>query len=286
MKPAPFAYVRPEGLDGALAALAQHGEAARPLAGGQSLVPMLALRLARPSVLVDLNRIPGLAGVTEFGDEIRIGAMTRQAALLAHPVIQRRLPLLAQALGFVGHPPTRARGTIGGSLAHADPAAELPVAMVALDARMVVGGGAGAREVAAEAFFRGSFTTDLRDGELLTEIRIPLRVATGAGFAEIARRQGDFALAIAAALLVCDAEGRCSEARLVLGAVGPVPVRCTAAEASLRGRVPDAAAIAEAVSLLPEDAVEFDTHGAGLAWRRHVAAVLARRALAGAAAWT
>ncbi len=174
MKPAPFAYLRPDTLAGALAALAEHGEEARPLAGGQSLVPMLALRLARPSLVIDLNRIPDLAGIAETSEEIRIGAMTRQAALLAHPAIRKRMPLLARALGFVGHPPTRARGTIGGSLAHADPAAELPVAMVALDARLVLTGRAGEREVGAADFFRGTFATDLRPGELLAEIRIPV----------------------------------------------------------------------------------------------------------------
>ncbi len=284
MKPAPFDYVRPQTLESALAELARHGPDARPLAGGQSLVPMLALRLARPALLVDLNRIPALAGVEECHDEFRIGAMTRQAHVLAAPAIRRRLPLIAAALRFVGHPPTRARGTIGGSLAHADPAAELPAVMVALEARMVLSGPGGRREVGADSFFRGMFATDAGTGELLTAIRVPANQPGGAGFAEIARRYGDFALVAAAARIVCDAAGRCIVARLVLGAVASIPVRCAAAESALLGRRPDARAIAEAAGLLPLEAVEFDTHGAGRAWRQQVAMVLARRALAQAAA--
>ena len=138
MKPAPFEYFAPDKIESALELLKEHGTEARPLAGGQSLVPMLALRLVRPGVLIDLNRIDTMAGVTEHRDELRIGAMTRQATVLASPIVKHHVPLLTQVLTEVGHPPTRARGTVGGSLAHADPAADLPVAMLALDARCVI----------------------------------------------------------------------------------------------------------------------------------------------------
>jgi carbon-monoxide dehydrogenase medium subunit len=279
MKPAPFAYLAPTTVEEALAALAGVGAEGRALAGGQSLMPMLALRLARPELLVDLNRIPGLAGIREEGGEIRIGAMTRQAEILASPFIARRLPLLVQALAEVGHPPTRARGTIGGSVSHADPAAELPAVMLAEDAVMVVRGGGGERLVPAADFFLGMFETAIAEGELLTEIRMPAAVKAGAGFTEIARRKGDFAIVLGAAKIGFDGEGRCSFTRIVLGAVAPVPLRCAEVEARLIGRRPDAAVIAEAVSALPRSAFELDSQSASLAYRLAVAPVVLRRAI-------
>jgi carbon-monoxide dehydrogenase medium subunit len=283
MKPAPFAYLAPRTIDEAVAALAS-GSEARPLAGGQSLVPMLALRVARPELLVDLNRIPALAGIREVEGEIRIGAMTRQAALLAAPPIARRAPLLALALAEVGHPPTRARGTIGGSLSHADPAAELPAVMLAEDARLVVRGRAGERVVAAADFFRGMFETALREGELLTEIRLPAADGWRAGFSEIARRKGDFALVLAAVRLALDESGRCRDARVVLGAGLPTARRCPEVEARLVGRLPDVPALAAAAAALPLDAITLGSPGASVAYRRSVAPVVLRRALAAAVA--
>jgi carbon-monoxide dehydrogenase medium subunit len=283
MRPAPFDYVAPQTIAGALAALTDHAAEARALAGGQSLVPMLALRLARPELLVDLNRIPELVGICENGREIRIGAMTRQAALLASPTIARRVPLLAKALAEVGHPATRARGTIGGSLAHADPAAELPAVMLAEEASFVIRGSAGERVVPAADFFRGMFETAVASGELLTEIRIPAAVAGGTGFVEIARRKGDFAILMGAAKLALDPQGRCVLARVVLGAVAAVPVRCLEVEAHLLGRTPDEGAIAEAVARLPRDAIGPDGGTASRGYRLAVAPVVLRRAVAAAA---
>jgi carbon-monoxide dehydrogenase medium subunit len=283
MKPAPFDYVAPRTLDEALAVLAQPDVEARPLAGGQSLVPMLALRLTRPALVVDLNRIADLAGIREQGGEIRIGAMTRQAALLASPLIARRVPLLARALAEVGHPPTRARGTIGGSLAHADPAAELPAVMLAEEASFVVRGPTGERLVPVDDFFRGVFETAIDAAELLTEIRIPSAPVAGAGFFEIARSQGDFAIVLAAAKLGLDQRGRCSMARVVLGAVAPVPVRCREVEAELLDRMPDDNAIARAARALPRQSVELDSIGASRSYRLAVAPVVLRRALTAAA---
>lgn len=284
MKPAPFAYVAPRSVEAALAALERGGGEARALAGGQSLVPMLALRVARPELLVDLNRIPELAGIRESGGEIRIGAMTRQATLLAAPLIARRVPLLALALAEVGHPPTRARGTIGGSLSHADPAAELPAVMLAEEARLVLRGPAGEREVAAADFFRGMFETALGEGELLTEIRLPATEAGGAGFSEIARRKGDFALVLAAARIALDGAGRCRLARVVLGAALPTPRRCPEVEAQLIGRRPDAAVLAAAAAATAAETITLGSPGAGIGYRRAVAPVVVRRALAAAAA--
>jgi len=283
MKPAPFAYVAPQTLDQAIAELAHHGGPARPIAGGQSLVPMLALRLARPELLVDLNWIPGLAGIREHGPEIRIGAMTRQAELLASPIVARRVPLLAKALAEVGHPPTRARGTIGGSLSHADPAAEMPAIMLAEEASLVIRGLGGERVVSAGKFFRGMFETAIAEGELLTEIRIPAAVEAGVGFVEIARRKGDFAIILAAAKIALHPDGRCASARVVLGAVAPSPVRCHDVEGQLIGRRLDSGSIARAVAALPAQVVELDSQSASRAYRQAVAPVVLRRALEAAA---
>ena len=187
MKPAPFDYHAPETIQGALELLDRHGSDARVIAGGQSLVPMLALRLARPEVLVDLNRIPELAGIRDCGGTIRIGAMTRQAHALASPLLRDRLPLLGYGLYNVGHPPTRARGTIGGSLSHADPAAETPAVMLAYDARMVLAGKSGTRTVDVADFTLGTFETCIEEGEILTEIVVDVPPAEGTAFVELSR---------------------------------------------------------------------------------------------------
>jgi len=283
MKPASFAYVAPRSLEEAFAALV--GPEARPLAGGQSLVPMLALRLVRPGLVVDLNRISGMAGIHEEGDEIRIGAMARQAAVLGSPVIAKRLPLIAQALAEVGHPPTRARGTIGGSLSHADPAAELPAVMLAEEARIVVRRALGERILPVAAFFRGMFETAIEQGELLTEIRISVpKGVVGTGFAEVARRQGDFAVALAAAKIRLDDAGRCDLARIVIGAVAPMPLRCTAIEAQLLGRPLDAEVLAAAIAAFPQSEIAMDNQTASRGYRIAVAPVVLRRALEAALA--
>lgn len=280
MKPARFEYVDPATLDEALALLKQYGEDAKLLAGGQSLVPMLNMRLARPAVLIDLNRVAGLAYIREEGAHLAIGAMTRHADVEHSELVARRQPLLAEAMGHIGHIQIRNRGTIGGSLVHADPSAELPAVMVALEATMCITGPAGAREVPAADFFLMYFTTCLQQDEILTAIRVPvLPDGTGWAFEELARRGGDFALAGVACTLTLNADGLITDCRLGLTGVAMTPVRATEAEALLRGQAPGEAAFiaaAEAVkgALMPDS----DIH-ATAEYRQELAETLTRRAL-------
>ncbi|WP_214370050.1 FAD binding domain-containing protein [Pseudonocardia sp. H11422] len=263
MKCAPFDYVRAASVDEAVTTLSQADGDAKILAGGQSLVPVLALRMARPSVLVDVNRIPGLAAVTPDGDAVRVGALTRHSAL----VEQTHHPLLADAARWIGHTAIRARGTAGGSIAHADPSAELPVVAVGTGATVSVAGPGGTRQVAAEDLFVGALMTDLAEDEMLTEVRFPL--PTRWGFAEFARRHGDFALVMAVA---AEVEGAI---RIALGGIGAVPVRAEAGERVLAdgGSLREAAAAA-AEQLTPT----ADLHGSA-DFRRAIAAEMIRRAL-------
>jgi len=282
MKPAPFEYHRPETLDEALDLLAETGSDAKALAGGQSLVPAMNFRLARPAVLVDLNRVAALAYTETNGDGgLRIGAMTRQRAAERSDLVARGAPLLFEALPWIAHPQIRNRGTVGGSVAHADPAAELPAVMVALDARFVLRSRSAARTVPAQAFYTGILSTVLRPDELLTEIQIPPRApGARAAFMEVARRQGDFALVGVAVELVLDGAGTCASARIALLSVGDGPVLATHAMSVLAGTVMGAAAIEEAARLAAE--IDIDPPGdihASPAYRRHLARVLVRRAL-------
>ncbi|MCX7624440.1 MAG: xanthine dehydrogenase family protein subunit M, partial [Thermomicrobium sp.] len=265
MKPPSLSYERPDDLAGAIRALSQHGPEARPLAGGQSLIPMLALRIARPSVLVDLGRIAELQEVTVQDGALVVGAMVRQRRLERDPLVARHLPLLSAATRLVGHPSIRNRGTLGGSVAHADPSAEYPAVALALDAEMVVRGSGGERVVPARDFFLGPFTTALAADELLTAIRFPLPPATsGWAIEEFARRHGDFALAGAVTLLELGADGRCTRAAIALFGVATRPVRATAAEQALLGQPLTANAIREAALLAPAaiDEPLSDVHGA------------------------
>ena len=195
MKPPAFEYYCPDTIDEALALLARHGGDAKPLAGGQSLIPAMNFRLAAPAVLVDLNTVPDLGYIAEDGSALRIGGMARHRAIERSVAVAREAPLLAQAIRFVAHPAIRTRGTMGGSLAHADPAAELPAVMLALDAQLTVRGAGGARTIPASSFFTGLFSTTLRPGELLTEVVVPARrERTAYAFDEISRRHGDLSL--------------------------------------------------------------------------------------------
>ncbi len=283
MKPAPFEYLAPTTLADAITLLGQHGDEARPLAGGQSLVPMMAARLARPALIVDLNRVAGLSGIAIDRGALRIGAMTRQAAALASAELRAAVPLLTEALAQVGHPATRARGTIGGSLAHADPAAELPAAMVALEATLTVAGPAGERRVPAERFFAGAFETAVGKGELLTEIEVPVVAGEGHAFLELARRKGDFAMVSAAVRLRLDPDGQCAVSRIVLGGVAGTPVRCAESEDRVLGQRLNAGLLADAAALVPLGSIALHSHHASRDYRRQVAPVLVRRALALAA---
>lgn len=280
MKPAPFAYHDPRTLAEVLGLLQQHGENAKLLAGGQSLIPILNMRLARPGVLIDLNRVAELNYIRAEGAELAIGAMTRHAMVEKSPLVAQRQPLLAEAVQHVGHFQIRNRGTIGGSLAHADPAAELPAVVACLDGRLVITGPGGARSVGWEDFFVMYFTTCIQPGELLTEVRVPLLPpGTGYAFVELARRHGDFALVGVACTLALASSGRIGEARLALTGVGVTPVRARAAEGFLAGREPAPGVFAEAGRLAAAaTAPESDIH-ATAAYRRQLAEVLTARAL-------
>jgi carbon-monoxide dehydrogenase medium subunit len=286
VKPAPFDYRRPETLDEALAIFAELGSDAKALAGGQSLVPAMNFRLARPAVLVDLNRLDPLAYIDESPDGgLRIGAMTRQRAAERSPAIAGRASLLFEAMPWIAHPQIRNRGTVGGSLAHADPAAELPAVMVALDARFVLRSQTASRTVPAQGFYTGILSTALTPDELLTEIQIPPRSAhSGTAFMELARRHGDFALVGVAVELVLDEGGDCSSARIVLLSVGDAPVLATTAMAALVGNAPTASRIEDAGRVAAECDIDppSDIH-ASSAYRRHLARVLVRRAITRAA---
>lgn len=275
MKPPPFAYHDPSTLEEAISLLSSLPNA-RPLAGGQSMMPMLNMRFAQPDHLVDLNRITGLDGVTVEPDgALTIGAMARQRVLEQHPEVARRCPLMVEALAQVGHRQTRNRGTIGGSLCHLDPAAELPLVAAAMEAVVRVAGPNGQRDIAFADFAQGYMTPGMEAEELLVAVRIPAQPA-GAGhcFLEYARRHGDFAIASVAVMLVPDAAGRIAQARVALGGVGAVPLRLPEAEAALRGAPDVTRAVAATKTLEPmEDALVP-------AWyRRHLAGVLLGRAL-------
>ena len=279
MKPAAFDFHRASSLDEALALLAQY-PSAKPLAGGQSLIPAMNFRLAQPAALVDLNRVAELAGIsTTATGGLRIGAMTRHAAVERSDLVRRNAPLLAEAMPHVAHPQIRSRGTMGGSLAHADPSAELPAVMIALNASFVLRSRAGERRVAATDFFTGLFATALTPGELLVAAEIPPRAPrAGCAFLEVARRHGDYALAGVAAELSLDASGKIANARVALLSVGDCPVLAHAA-ASLAGQSPtDAVLLAAANAIRDELDPPSDIH-ADAKYRRQLAAVLTRRAL-------
>ena len=281
MKPAPFDWYRAGSAEEALALLAEHGDDARPLAGGQSLIPAMNFRLARPSVLVDLNHAEDLSGIeTTTSGDLRIGAMTRQQALERSAAVAAQAPLLAEALPWVAHAQIRTRGTAGGSVAHADPAAELPAVFVALEARYLLRSTGGERWVDSASFATGLFATALQQGELLTAIEIPsMPPATGSAFIEMARRHGDFALAGVACTITLDAWGKCSNARVVLFGVGDGPVLSTGASNSLAGVMPDEAAIREAAATIEQDVDPPSDIHASANYRRHLSGVLSRRAL-------
>jgi carbon-monoxide dehydrogenase medium subunit len=256
MTPARFDYARPTSLAEALAILAREGEAAAPLAGGQSLMPMMAMRVARPGLLVDLNRIAGLDAI-ELADEVlRIGALARHAAVLAHPLVAAEAPLLRIALAEVAHPAIRNRGTLGGSLALADPAAELPACMVALEAAVVLASCAGERRVAASDFFQGLYATDRRPDELLLRVEIPRAAGWAPWFGEVARRRGDYAMAGLAVV------ARARAVRLAFCGVEAAPRRLPEVEAALATGQDGAALLPGLLSPLgsPEAPAEYRLH--------------------------
>lgn len=282
MKPAPFEYHRPDSVDEVLALLAEHGYDAKLLAGGQSLVPAMNFRLATPAVLIDLNRLPGLDGVSASDGALRIGAMVRQAAAEHDATVAARAPLLAETLPYVAHAQIRNRGTIGGSIAHADPAAEVPAVMLALDARFHLRGPNGARILHVGDFFNGLFGTALEAAEeMLAEVEIPsMAPRTGWAFDEVSRRHGDYALAGVAAVVEVDEDGRCTAARIATLSLADRPVLAAEAAAALVGQVATEDVIRAAAEAAAQRDIDppGDIH-ASPAYRRQLADVLVRRVL-------
>jgi len=281
LKSPPFEYARAASLEEACGLLHQHGDAAKLIAGGQSLVPMMAFRLLRPSWLIDINEIAALKFVAFETDAVRMGACTRQCVVARDDALAARVPLLRQALAFVGHTQTRNRGTVGGSLAHADPSAELPLVAQILEARLVLRAQSGTRTLLAAEFFAGPMMTNLRAEECLEEIHWPVWRGrkTGSAFTEISRRHGDFAMVAAAAQIAVDDDGRCTRVTFGVGGAAPTPTAFPELARSLVGQTLDKAktrAVAhEAAAMLEPDS---DIH-ASAAYRRHLAGVLISRVL-------
>lgn len=280
MKPAAFEYHAPETVADVVALLAEHADEAKPLAGGQSLVPMLALRLTRFAHLVDLNRVKELTGVRRDNGALVVGAMTRQRAIERDAGAASAVPLLAQSVPLIGHAQIRNRGTIGGSVAHADPASELPAVALTLDAELEVVSKAGSRTVAATDFFEGTWSTVLADDELLTEIRFPVWGGRcGFAFDEVARRSGDFALAGVAVAVELDDAGAIRRGALGLLGMGSTPLRAPAAEAALAGSVPTSEDLIEIGQLAVAELEPPDDIHATASYRKRVGAHLVARAV-------
>ncbi len=289
MKMPAFAYHRPETLDEALALLAEHGPDAKVLAGGQSLLPLMALRLSQPGHLVDIGRLDELSGIRDHDGGVAIGALVRHVEAEESELVATAAPLVAEAMPHIGHRPIRSRGTVCGSLAHADPAAELPAVALALDATFVARSAAGERAIAAAEFFVSYLTSALADDELLTDVRFPAWPATAGGSVqELSRRHGDYALVGLAVALDVAGEGgepgTISRAALAFFGAGPTPVRIAEAEAALVGARPGDGPFDEAARLVSRHLDPPADNHASAAYRRHVAGVLARRGLDAAAA--
>ena len=286
MKPAAFEYFAPATVDEALALLHEHGDEAKILAGGQSLMPLMNLRLARPKVIVDINRISGLDGIAASADGgLAIGALARQRAVEKSALVRERQPLLVAAMPLIGHFQIRNRGTIGGSIVHADPAAELPALSLLLNCEFLLARKGSARVIAAADFFLGYLTTAIEPGELLTEIRVPKwRAGTAWGIDEIARRKGDFALVGVAVRAELNGGGILHDVAIVMFGVGGKPQRIESAEAILKGR-PIEPGVLRALSQAIADELEPDSDiHASSAYRKEVGGVLARRVLESALA--
>jgi carbon-monoxide dehydrogenase medium subunit len=305
MKPVPFDYRAPAHLAEACDLLTRHGDHAMLLAGGQSLMPLLAMRLARPKILVDLNTVRGLDTIAEDDGTVRVGALTRQRTACRSPVVRDRLPLLASAIGHIGHPQVRNRGTVGGSIAYGHPSGELPAVALALDATMLAFGGESreitardpsttreitahdpfpTREIAARDFFPAPGATALRSGEILTEVRFPVQPpSSGHAIVEVTRRERDFAVAGAVAAVTIRPDGICAKTRVALLGLSAVPCRALHVEAALTDGPLNPTRIASAARAVADDADPPDDVHASAAYRRSIAATLVERALTEAA---
>ncbi|HEY7065793.1 MAG TPA: xanthine dehydrogenase family protein subunit M [Chloroflexota bacterium] len=285
MYPASFGYYAARSVDEAVALLERHGDEAKLLAGGMSLIPAMKLRLAQPVALIDLGPIAALRGVRQDGDTLVIGALTLHADVAASDLVRERLPGLAEAAERIGDVQVRNRGTIGGSVAHADPKADLPVILVALDTAVVVQGPGGARTVPIEAFFVDYYTTALEPNEVLTEVRVPLPgPGTGTAYAKLGHPASGYVVVSAGVKLTLDAADACTAARVAIGGVSSVPLRATATEAALVGQPLSPEVIAAAAAHAAADADPQDDPYASAEYQRHVAGVYARRAIEAAAA--
>jgi len=279
MKPSSFEYHAPNTVDEALALLKANGPDSRVLAGGQSLIPIMNFRLAAPPVIIDLNRIASLAYIKDEGKYVSIGAMTRQRAIEFSAVVADKLPLLHQAIKLVGHLPTRSRGTIGGSIANADPAAELPMVLQALDGEVVVRGPNGQRTIAASELFRDAMTTSLAADEILVEVRLSATPAgSGCAIEEFARRHGDFAIAAIAVVILRDGQ-RCSRARIATAGISSRPTRLNAAEQILVQHGLGVSGISQAAEVAAKIVEPMTDGHASAAYRRQLTQVLTERAV-------
>jgi carbon-monoxide dehydrogenase medium subunit len=280
MKPPRFAYYDPETVAEAVQIKSRFETDALVLAGGQSLMPMLNTRLARPDALIDINRIASLQDMQVGHTHVEFGALVRQHRLESDPLVARNVPLLAAVTHYIGHVENRHRGTVGGSLAHADSAAELPTAAITLDAEMVIEGPVGRRVEAAADFFAGWMTTTVAPDELLVAVRFPIAAAdAGWGFVEVARREGDFALAAAGVQLRLDAAGRVWEIAIGVASITDRPVRAAETEAQLLGQVPTPEAVAAAARAVEDQVTASDDMHATHTYRRHLAATVTQRAV-------
>jgi carbon-monoxide dehydrogenase medium subunit len=285
MFPAEFEYFAPRSVEEAVTLLARYGDDAKVLAGGQSLVPMMKLRIASPRVLVDVNGIDGLAGLRQDGNRLVLGALCRHAEVAASPIVRARLPLMHDAARLTADVQVRNRGTVAGSLAHADPAGDWPAALLALDTRVTIAGPDGVRALPLADFIVDAYTTRLAASEIITHVEVTIPEGRcGGAYAKFEKRAGDFASASAGVQVELDESGRCQAVAISLGAVGPSPFRAARAEAVLTGQTASDDLLAEAARLVREDASPFaDTRG-GVEYKRHLAGVLVRRAFAAAVA--
>jgi len=280
MIPPSFEYLRPNTIPEAIALLQQHGEEAKILSGGQSLIPMMKLRLARPAYLIDINRIAGLSYIKEEGGFLKIGGLTREAELEASSLIHSKYPIILDTTHVIADPQVRNLATVGGNLAHGDPANDHPATMLALGAQVVATGPGGERIIPIEEFFLSLFTTALQAGEILTEIRIPIPPArSGGGYFKLERKVGDFATAAVAAYLALDEKGTAQKVGIGLTNVGPTPLKAAKAENFLRGKKVDAASIAQAAQLAADEAQPSSDLRGPAEYKKGLVKELAKRAL-------
>lgn len=282
MYPADFEYFAPRTVDDALALLVEYGEDAKILAGGQSLVPMMKLRIASPRCLVDINRIDSLSGLARVGDRLVMGALCRHADVQTSPLVLEHLPLMRDAANVTADVQVRNRGTVAGSLAHADPAGDWPAALMALDTQVGIASPRGVRTMALDAFIVDAYTTGLSADEIVTEVSVAIPPPpSGGAYVKFEKRAGDFAVASVGVQLTLDGS-RCMRVAVSLGALGATPIRARAAEAQLAGQEPSPALVGQAEQLVREAAAPFEDTRGSVAYKRHLAGVLFKRAFAAA----